>query len=189
MCHASIGPNRRTRGLANLDRAPYHCHWHSNPVRPPCLSGSPWRAYIRWCDLRDRGARRDAEPERPGPPSRRRINLLLGAVYCFRLHGGAFSDALDGRLRVVHSGILVVPGGISWPYGSKKTLAVLGAVPISGMGASYILLLTAFYVDNGRKLPLWRELPQLAFWILPSALGAPILLLALLRHPIARQIS
>jgi len=60
---------------------------------------------------------------------------------------------------------------------------------ISGMGASYILLLTAFYVDNGRNLPLWRELPQLAFWILPSALGAPILLHALLRHPIARRIS
>ena len=60
---------------------------------------------------------------------------------------------------------------------------------ISGMGASYILLLTAFYVDNGRNLPLWRELPQLAFWILPSALGAPILLHALLRHPIARRTS
>jgi hypothetical protein len=40
---------------------------------------------------------------------------------------------------------------------------------ISGMGASYVLLLTAFYVDNGKNLPLWRELPQWAFWILPSA--------------------
>jgi hypothetical protein len=58
---------------------------------------------------------------------------------------------------------------------------------ISGMGTSYILLLTAFYVDNGRNLPLWRELPQLAFWILPSAFGAPILLHALLRHPMARR--
>ena len=28
------------------------------------------------------------------------------------------------------------------------------------MGASYILLLTAFYVDNGKNLPLWRELPE-----------------------------
>ena len=48
---------------------------------------------------------------------------------------------------------------------------------LSGMGASYILALTAFYVDNGRNLPLWNELPDLAFWLLPSAIGAPIILM------------
>ena len=30
---------------------------------------------------------------------------------------------------------------------------------IAGMAVSYILLLTAFYVDNGPHLPLWRSLP------------------------------
>jgi hypothetical protein len=34
---------------------------------------------------------------------------------------------------------------------------------IGGMGASYILVLTAFYLDNGPNLPLWRELPNIAF--------------------------
>jgi hypothetical protein len=58
---------------------------------------------------------------------------------------------------------------------------------ISGMGMSYILLLTAFYVDNGANLPLWGQLPQLAFWILPSAFGVPILIYALLSHPIAQR--
>jgi hypothetical protein len=58
---------------------------------------------------------------------------------------------------------------------------------ITGMGLSYIVLLTAFYVDNGKSLPLWRELPQWAFWVLPSALGAPILMHALLHHPLVRQ--
>jgi uncharacterized membrane protein len=53
-----------------------------------------------------------------------------------------------------------------------------------GMGASYILLLTAFYVDNGKSLPLWRELPQIAFWLLPSAIGVPIIVYVLLRHPL-----
>jgi hypothetical protein len=33
---------------------------------------------------------------------------------------------------------------------------------IIGMGTSYILLLTAFYVDNGKNLPLWKELPPIA---------------------------
>ena len=55
---------------------------------------------------------------------------------------------------------------------------------ITGMGASYILMLTAFYVDNGKNLPLWRELPKWAFWVLPTALGLPIIVHALLRHPL-----
>ena len=58
---------------------------------------------------------------------------------------------------------------------------------ITGMGLSYILLLTAFYVDNGKSLPLWKELPQWAFWVLPSVIGAPIIINALLRHPLVRR--
>ena len=60
-------------------------------------------------------------------------------------------------------------------------------VHLTGMGASYILLITAFYVDNGRNLPLWRDLPQIAFWILPSLVGAPILLNAFFRHPVVQR--
>ena len=60
---------------------------------------------------------------------------------------------------------------------------------LSGMGASYILLLTAFYVDNGKNLPLWRELPQIAFWILPSIIGVPIILYTLRRHPLIRTLT
>ncbi len=56
------------------------------------------------------------------------------------------------------------------------------------MGASYILLLTAFYVDNGKNLPLWNQLPQIAFWVLPSAIGAPIIAYVLWRHPLIRRL-
>ncbi len=52
------------------------------------------------------------------------------------------------------------------------------------MGSSYILLLTAFYVDNGRNLPLWRSLPSLTYWLLPAAVGVPLIVRALLRHPL-----
>jgi len=55
---------------------------------------------------------------------------------------------------------------------------------LSGMGASYIFMLTAFYVDNGKNLPVWKELPQMAFWLLPSAIGIPLILHALFRHPL-----
>ena len=60
-------------------------------------------------------------------------------------------------------------------------------IHMTGMGASYILLITAFYVDNGPNLPLWRELPQIAFWILPALVGAPILLNAFFRHPLTQR--
>ncbi len=53
---------------------------------------------------------------------------------------------------------------------------------ISGMGLSYIALLTAFYVDNGPHLPLWQRLPSVAFWVLPSLIGLPLVLRALVRQ-------
>ena len=58
---------------------------------------------------------------------------------------------------------------------------------MTGLGLSYIVLLTAFYVDNGKNLPLWRDLPPLAYWLAPSLVGLPILALAFLRHPLVRN--
>jgi hypothetical protein len=52
---------------------------------------------------------------------------------------------------------------------------------IAGMGTAYVVMLTAFYVDNGPHLPLWDRLPALTFWLLPSAIGAPITARAIVR--------
>ena len=54
------------------------------------------------------------------------------------------------------------------------------------MGLSYVLMLIAFYVDNGKQLPLWKDLPDFTYWLLPLAVGAPLIVSALLRHPLAR---
>jgi hypothetical protein len=43
-------------------------------------------------------------------------------------------------------------------------------------------MLTAFYVDNGKSLPLWRGLPTLTYWLLPSAVGAPLIARAIARR-------
>jgi hypothetical protein len=56
-----------------------------------------------------------------------------------------------------------------------------------GMGSSYIFMLIAFYIDNGKNLPLWKELPQTTYWLLPSAVGIPLIIHALLWHPLARE--
>jgi hypothetical protein len=52
---------------------------------------------------------------------------------------------------------------------------------IAGMGIAYTAMLTAFYVDNGPHLPLWDRLPTLAFWLLPSAIAAPLITRAIIR--------
>jgi cobalamin synthase len=52
---------------------------------------------------------------------------------------------------------------------------------IAGMGIAYVAMLTAFYLDNGPHLPLWDRLPTFAFWLLPSAIGAPIIIRAIAR--------
>ena len=38
-----------------------------------------------------------------------------------------------------------------------------------------VLMLTAFYVDNGPHLPGWRLLPVAAFCLLPAAIGVPLI--------------
>jgi uncharacterized membrane protein len=57
---------------------------------------------------------------------------------------------------------------------------------VTGMAVSYVLLLTAFYVDNGPHLPLWRSLPSVVHWIAPSLVGIPLLAWILARHPLVR---
>lgn len=53
---------------------------------------------------------------------------------------------------------------------------------VMGMGLSYIVLLTAFYVDNGPHLPLWNRLPAIVFWIGPGLVGLPLMVRALRRR-------
>jgi hypothetical protein len=91
---------------------------------------------------------------------------------------------LDNHLAVL--GILSVASALTgrrarrhlWPYWARWHLF--------GMSTSYILMLTAFYVDNGPFLPFWRLLPPLALWLTPALVGFPIVLLVLRRHPLLR---
>jgi hypothetical protein len=57
---------------------------------------------------------------------------------------------------------------------------------ITGMGLSYVLMLIVFYVDNGKQLPVWKDLPHLTYWLLPLVIGTLLILRALLWHPVAR---
>lgn len=58
---------------------------------------------------------------------------------------------------------------------------------IAGMGSSYVLMLIAFYVDNGKQLPPLNHLPHWTYWALPTFIGVPIIIWALVRHPLVRR--
>lgn len=55
------------------------------------------------------------------------------------------------------------------------------ALHIAGMSGSYVLMLVAFYVDNGPQLPIWSRLPHATYWLLPVLVGAPITFRAWMR--------
>lgn len=57
-------------------------------------------------------------------------------------------------------------------------------IHIAGMGFSYVALLVAFYVDNGKQLPLWKDLPHSTYWLVPVAIGVLLIVRALLWPPV-----
>src|SRR5205807_6708257 len=52
---------------------------------------------------------------------------------------------------------------------------------IVGMIGSYIVLWTAFYVDNAHLIPGLKQLPPLTFWVLPTMIALPFLVVSLSR--------
>jgi hypothetical protein len=116
-----------------------------------------------------------------------------GAVYYWSLVVVFLTMAALSILRWPHNTHLFVLGILSFGAGAIGRMARRRLwhgwlrVHVTGMGVSYILLLTAFYVDNGPHLPLWRSLPPLAHWLLPSVVGLPVLVWALRRHPLVTR--
>jgi hypothetical protein len=120
--------------------------------------------------------------KRPGRHPRR------GRVYLAALATVATTATVIAIARPHTAYLLLIPGGIA--------LAAAGAGftarrvrwhgwlrdHITGMAVSFIAMLTAFYVDNGPRLPLWQQLPPITFWFLPAAIGLPLLARALWRH-------
>src|SRR4051812_18486529 len=51
-------------------------------------------------------------------------------------------------------------------------------VHIAGMGLSYVLMIVAVYVDNGEQLPVWKDLPHFMYWLIPAAVGTPLIVRA-----------
>lgn len=84
-------------------------------------------------------------------------------------------------------GFIAFSAGLIGRRARKKMWQKWSIVHISGMGFSYIFLLIAFYVDNGKFLPVWRDFNPVIYWLLPLLIGVPIIIRTLLQHPLSRN--
>ena len=125
-------------------------------------------------------------PKRPGR------HLWFGSIYFWGLAGVFVTMSALAAARWREDYDLFILGALAFSAAylgrraRRKRSRDWVKLHITGMGTSYVLLLTVFYVDNGKNLPLWRNLPQIAFWLIPAAIGVPLILRALWRHPLAR---
>lgn len=126
-------------------------------------------------------------PKRPGRHPR------FGSIYYWCLAGVFVTVSALASVRWREDYHLFILGALAFAaaYLGRRARRKLwpnwAKLHITGMGMSYVLLLTAFYVDNGKNLPLWRDLPPITFWLLPAAIGVPLIVRALWRHPLARM--
>ena len=153
------------------------------PLDPPGVSDRRGSSYPAGTRLHGHRRHCNAKSETCRPPSPARDDLFLvpgrGLSDCDRPGCGAWG----GGLLSVYSRSIVACGGLFWARGQTDRWRHWARLHISGMGASYVLLLIAFYVDNGKNLPLWKELPPIAYWLLPAAIRIPLIVHALLWHP------
>ncbi|SFO36170.1 DUF2306 domain-containing protein [Actinomadura madurae] len=121
-------------------------------------------------------------PKRPGRHPRRG-RIYLGALVLVAVTASGIAAArphtayllILGALALAAAGVGYAARRMRWRGWQRHH--------ITTMAISYITLLTAFYVDNGPRLPLWKLLPPITFWFLPAAIGLPLLLRALHRYP------
>ena len=89
--------------------------------------------------------------------------VILGAV--------AFGCAWFGRSAL----------RLRWPHWVR--------LHITGMSLSYVVMLIAFYVDNGKQLPVWKDLPHFTYWPVPLVIATPLVGWALLWHPLVLRMK
>lgn len=114
----------------------------------------------------------------------------FGTIYFWSICGLTASMSVLSFLRWAENYHLFVLGVLAFAFAYLGRRAIQAERPrwhLAGMGLSYVVMLTAFYVDNGKNLPVWRDLPHLAYWIIPAAVGVPLIAYYLFRLPAFRR--
>jgi uncharacterized membrane protein len=120
-------------------------------------------------------------------------HATAGKVYYWCLFALVASATFLAIMRWAENYHLFILGVLSFASASLGRKAIRDRwrhwpkLHVTGMGLSYILMLVAFYVDNGKQLPLWKDLPHFTYWLLPLAVGIPLIVRALMWHPLVRH--
>jgi lysylphosphatidylglycerol synthetase-like protein (DUF2156 family) len=93
------------------------------------------------------------------------VQRWVADAYLFFLAGYGFALAGYGARRFRREPWLMRWLGKQWIV-----------VHIVGVIGSYIILWTAFYVDNAHLIPGLNQLPTLTFWVLPTLIGIPFII-------------
>ncbi len=121
------------------------------------------------------------------------VHSISGSVYYWCLWVVFITATIIAIYRWKEDYYLFILGLVSFCFAFVARTAIKNkwqkwsVIHIAGMGLSYIFLLTAFYVDNGKFLPVWKNLHPIVYWLLPGAIGIPIILRTLRRHPLSRN--
>lgn len=116
-----------------------------------------------------------------------KVHFRFGRIYYWSMAASFLFVIVLVGLRWSHNLHLLVIGILAFGFahvGRRYAHRTPKRIHTILMGMSYIFLLTGFYVDNGKNLPLWNLLPQWSFYALPIAFGVPIILWTLKRHPL-----
>lgn len=114
----------------------------------------------------------------------------FGSIYYLSMLGVLVTATALAAIRWTHSWHLFVLGSLAFAcaaFGRREVRQKPRPrldMHLFGMSASYVVLLTAFYGDNGKNLPLWKDLPPSAYWTAPALFGIPIIVRTWLRHPL-----
>jgi hypothetical protein len=125
----------------------------------------------------------------PGRHPRAGTVYYCGSCRRFRHNVRSRVLPMERGLSPVHAGVCVVCRHCDWPGCKAKTVAILAAHSYHWNGRVLPPDDHSLLCGQRANLPVWRELPPLAFWLLPTLVGAPILINALLRHPLVTQIG
>lgn len=112
----------------------------------------------------------------------------FGTFYYFCLIVVFLTATILAAMRWSEDGYLFFLGAISFAAASvgraarRRRWPQWAPIHITGMGSSYIVMLIAFYLDNGKNLPVWKSLPNFAYWLAPIAVGVPLIARALVHY-------
>jgi hypothetical protein len=124
--------------------------------------------------------------------SKKRAGLhpMCGTIYHWGLALLVISAGFLAEAHWTHNRVLLALGAISFgasslgrTAGRRHWQAWIGT-HITSMGCSFIVMLTAFCVEEGKSLPGLSRLPRLTYWFLPALVGAPLIIRALRSHRI-----